>query len=151
MNKVESLKELKEMLDQGLISPDEFNKLRMEVMAAVTPSKLVGNMTIPYSPQHDVTVFQNPVTGQFVVVKKWPTFWLTMLFGFFYLAYKEVWLHAVLGLVLGFLTGGVSWFAYPFFSYSLVVETYRRKGWVEVPYEEVLRGTRNAIEATAKA
>jgi hypothetical protein len=42
-----------------------------------------------------------------------------------------VWLHAAIGFVLGFFSWGLSWLIYPFFAYRIIVDSYRRKGWIE--------------------
>jgi hypothetical protein len=52
--------------------------------------------------------------------------WCTFLFGCFYLAYKEAWLHAGIALVLMLFIGPLAWlgwFAYAFFAYWIIVDT----------------------------
>jgi hypothetical protein len=142
MTKVEELKQLKELLDQSLINQDEFDKLRSEILAAVPPpppppmppmSSIGRPFSIPAAPLAEQTILRNPITGATITLKKWPTFWWTVIFGCFYLAYREVWLHAAIALVLALLTSGFSWLIYPFFAYRLVVDSYRRKGWIVSP------------------
>ncbi len=59
--------------------------------------------------------------------------WLwVLLFGFVYFAVKGVWTHAIAGLVLAFLTFGISWLIYPFFAGSIMRTNYLRKGWIQV-------------------
>lgn len=56
--------------------------------------------------------------------------WLwTLLFGVFYFAVKGVWRHALIGVLLGALTLGVSWFIYPFFARGIIHRHYLRAGW----------------------
>jgi hypothetical protein len=125
-----------EMLQQGLVDQAEFDKLRVDIMEETRPMPAIGNIGRPYSippaPSKDVIIFRHPTTGKVVTIKEWPTFWLTVLLGCFYLAYKEVWLHAAIALVLAIFTSGLSWLVYPFFAYRLVVDGYRRKGWLEL-------------------
>jgi hypothetical protein len=127
MTKIEELKELQSMLDQGLIDQSEYAKLRAEILS---PS----NVAVPYlpsQPQRSEVIFRNRHTGQMVRLTASGTFWLTMLFGIFYFAYHRVWLHVAIGGVAGFFTYGLSWFIYPFFAYRLIVGNYRQQGWVE--------------------
>jgi hypothetical protein len=136
MTKVEELQELKNMLDQGLIDQDEHTRLRAEVLArttgAVPPMGATGlPFSVPAEPLRSETIFRNPHTGATVKVTRTGAFGLTLLFGCFYLAYKEVWLHAAIGFVLGFFSWGLSWLIYPFFAYRIIVDSYRRKGWIE--------------------
>jgi hypothetical protein len=150
VTKVEELKQLKEMLDQNLINQDEYDKLRSEILNAMSPPPQMPPMgsigrpfSIPAEPLGETTILRNPTTGATVTLKKWPTFWLTLFFGCFYLAYREVWLHAAIALALAVVTSGLSWLIYPFFAYRLIVDSYQRKGWVVVspppPCEHKLR------------
>ena len=135
MTKIEELKQLKEMLDQNLINKDEFDKLRSEILMPTPPQMPpMGNVgrafSVPEEPLSEETILRNPMTGATATLKKWPTFWLTLVFGCFYLAYREAWLHAAIALVLALVTSGLSWLIYPFFAYRIVVDSYRRKGWI---------------------
>lgn len=56
-------------------------------------------------------------------------FW-TLLFGAFYFAYKGIWSHFIIGIVLAIFTYGISWLIYPFFTYSILKTNYLRKGWI---------------------
>jgi hypothetical protein len=56
----------------------------------------------------------------------------TLLFGCIYFAIKGVWTHAIAGLILAFMTMGISWLIYPFFASGIMRKHYLRKGWVEV-------------------
>ena len=40
--------------------------------------------------------------------------------------------HAIVGLVIGIITFGLSWFIYPFFWKSITKNFYLKKGWVEI-------------------
>ena len=59
--------------------------------------------------------------------------WLwCFLFGFIYFAIKGIWRHAIVSLVLAFVTFGISWFIYPFFIKSIIRKDYLRRGWKEL-------------------
>lgn len=60
-----------------------------------------------------------------------PFLWC-LIFGGLYFAYKGIWSHAVIGLVLAIPTVGVSWLLYPFFAKEIVRKHYLSKGWVPV-------------------
>jgi uncharacterized membrane-anchored protein len=75
---------------------------------------------------------RNPATGATVTLEKWPTFWLSLVFGCFYLAYHEAWWHALIAFVLSAVTYGLAWLIYPFFAYRFLVDSYRRRGWIDV-------------------
>jgi hypothetical protein len=60
-----------------------------------------------------------------------------LLFGCLYFAIKGVWAHALVGLVLAIMTWGISWLIYPFFASNIMRKHYLRKGWVEVPGDDV--------------
>jgi hypothetical protein len=141
MTKTEKIKELIDLLNQGAINQDEFDKLKLKVISEGWEAKpqvmpAMGSTGKPFSvspsPQRDLIEFRNPVTGHTLRVERSSTFFLTLLFGCFYLAYKEAWLHAAIALLLAFVTYGLSWIIYPFFAYRVIVDTYRRKGWVEI-------------------
>ncbi|EKD55861.1 MAG: hypothetical protein ACD_59C00015G0002 [uncultured bacterium] len=51
------------------------------------------------------------------------------LFGAFYLAYKGIWGHAILAIILGIFTGGISWLIYPFFAHNIIVNHYLERGY----------------------
>lgn len=53
-----------------------------------------------------------------------------LLFGFAYFAAKGVWTHAAASLALAIMTGGLSWFVYPFFARAAVEKNFLRRGWV---------------------
>jgi hypothetical protein len=142
MTRVEELKELKNMLDQGLIDQDEHARLRAEILARATggmpPMGATGRpFSVPAKPLRDEIIFLNPHTGAIGRVTKRGAFWLTVCFGCFYLAYKEVWLHAAIAAVLAIFSYGLSWLIYPFFAYRIIVDSYRRKGWIEADDERI--------------
>lgn len=79
------------------------------------------------SRSENATRFRNPANGYVETIDK---AWLwCLLFGCIYLAYKGAWMAAVLALLLAFLTGGLSWFVYPFFARQLVAKSYMQRGW----------------------
>lgn len=56
--------------------------------------------------------------------------WLwCLLFGAFYFAYKGIWGHAILAIILGIITGGLSWLIYPFFSRNIIINHYLERGY----------------------
>jgi hypothetical protein len=141
-NKIEQIKELNAMLNQGHITPTEYEWLRAQVIGTTAMPHMgaIGRpFSIPKEPIVTCISFRNPVNGTTITVDKSSSFSLSLLFGCFYLAYKEVWLYAGIWLVLAFFTYGLSWFILPFFAYRIIVDSYRRKGWIEVP---AMQGTR---------
>jgi hypothetical protein len=132
------------MLDQNLITQEEYDKLRSEVLIAMSPPRpqmppplppmdnIGRSFGIPAEPGNDQTVLRDPRTGQTMTIKKWPTFWLSLLFGCFYFAYHGLWLHAAIAFVLAIFTSCLSWLIYPFFAYRLLVDRYQRQGWVVI-------------------
>jgi hypothetical protein len=88
---------------------------------------------VPAAPLRDETFLQNPVTGQIVTLRRWPTFGLMLLFGTFYLAYHGAWWNALIWAVLAWITFGLAWLIYPFFAYRFLVDSYRRRGWIVMP------------------
>ena len=75
--------------------------------------------------------FKNPTNDYVESISGFAWFW-TLIFGFFYFAFKGVWRHAIIGFILGLCTAGVSWLIYPFFAKKIVANHYRRMGWIEV-------------------
>jgi len=74
------------------------------------------------------TAFVNPANGH---VERINDAWAWVLvFGGFYFAAKGVWNHAVIGLALAVLTGGLSWLVYPIFAARIMRTHYLRKGWM---------------------
>jgi hypothetical protein len=132
MTKVEQLKELKGLLDQNLINQEEYERLRTEILQAISPLLPRGGrpFDVPAAPLKQETHLKNPVTGQVITLRKWPTFGLTLLFGSFYMAYHGAWWHALISLALAWVTMGFAWLIYPFFAYHFLVDSYRRRGWV---------------------
>jgi hypothetical protein len=136
MTKIESLKELNEMLKQGLVNQAEFDRLRSDLILEVRSMPAIDDtgrpFSVPAAPRTDLVVFRHPATGRILEVEKTSTFWFTFFFGCIYLAYKELWLHAAIAFGLAFITGGLAWFVYAPFAYRIVVDAYRRKGWIEL-------------------
>lgn len=77
--------------------------------------------------------FQNPQNGHIETVGT-PWLW-SLILGFFYFAAKGIWTHAIVGLVLGVLTIGLSWLIYPFFASGIVRAHYLRNGWTDLDGE----------------
>jgi hypothetical protein len=75
--------------------------------------------------------FKNPNNGYVEEISDWVWLWV-LLFGCIYFAVKGVWTHAAVGLILAFLTWGISWLIYPFFARGIMRRHYLRRGWSEV-------------------
>jgi hypothetical protein len=74
--------------------------------------------------------FQHPQNGY---VEESAAVWLwTFLLGSIYFAVKGVWRHVVASLLLALVTGGISWFVYPFFAETILRNHYLRSGWIEI-------------------
>jgi hypothetical protein len=74
--------------------------------------------------------FENPTNGYVEEVSCAPLW--SLLAGCFYFAAKGVWAHAVAGGLLAIVTGGLSWFIYPFFATQIMRTNYLRRGWRDV-------------------
>ncbi|MAU41801.1 MAG: hypothetical protein CMF31_09275 [Kordiimonas sp.] len=62
--------------------------------------------------------------------------WLwVFLFGPIYWAVRGVWTHMVAHFFLGIATFGIAHFIYPFFTYSILRNSYYKKGWIPVDAE----------------
>lgn len=134
-NKIERLRELKTMLDEQLISQAEHDKLKAEIISSGPLGFSMGPQTfavLPQQPPADHLAFRNPTTDQVTMVTRCASFWWTMVFGCFYFAYKGAWLWAGIGIVAALATAGWSWFVFPFFAYRIIVDSYRRNGWIEL-------------------
>lgn len=90
------------------------------------------------------TVFQNPSNGYTEQVSGAAWLW-TLLFGFFYLAAKSLWMHVFIqlavfiffGAVLGpalLIIGPIVWIGYAIAINSILEAKYRRMGWREISY-----------------
>ena len=74
--------------------------------------------------------FKNPSNGYIEEVSSGVWLWV-LLFGTIYFVVKGVWTHALVSLIFGLLTVGISWLIYPFFA-SGMRRYYLKKGWIEV-------------------
>ena len=72
-------------------------------------------------------IYENPANN-YREISSAPWAW-TLLFGAFYFAVKGIWKHAILSVVLGVITLGISWLVYPFLANSIVRNHYLRRGW----------------------
>jgi hypothetical protein len=73
---------------------------------------------------------RNPSNG-YIEKSGCPFLW-TLIFGSFYFLYKGSLSHTVLSAIAAMLTGGLSWFVYPFFAKTAIRKHYLNNGWVEV-------------------
>jgi hypothetical protein len=75
-------------------------------------------------------MFKNPVNGY---IENSPNSWLwCLIFGIFYMIYKQLWVHAIIGVIAALITGGLSWLVYPFFIKKILINNYLSKGWTQV-------------------
>lgn len=74
--------------------------------------------------------FRNPANGYEEEPKL--VFLWALLFGALYFAAMRCWTHALISAFLAILTGGISWFIYPFFAKDIVKTQYLRNGWTLV-------------------
>ena len=56
-------------------------------------------------------------------------FWWTLFLGPFYFGYHRIWDHAILSMLLGILTSGISVLIYPFFAEKIIMDHYLKSGW----------------------
>lgn len=76
--------------------------------------------------------FQNSKNDYILRVAS-PFSWLwVLLFGPFYWVYKGVYRHAILGVLLGMVTIGISHFIYPFCTYTILRKHFLERGWIEI-------------------
>jgi hypothetical protein len=68
-----------------------------------------------------------PVVEDFSYAWVW-----TLFFGTFHLAVKGVWTHVAVSVFAALFTFGFSWFVYPFFARSIMVNYFRTRGYVHV-------------------
>ena len=79
-------------------------------------------------------IFKNPSNGYQEKVTGFAFLW-ALMFGVLYFAYKGVWRHFVIGVILNFVTLGTVWLIYPFFAKIIVVNQYRKSGCIEIEEE----------------
>ena len=72
---------------------------------------------------------RNPSTRTVIDVSSLVWLW-TFIFNFFYFAFKGVWLHAIISLLLIYPTMGLSCLVYPFFARSILIKHYLKQGWI---------------------
>ncbi len=72
--------------------------------------------------------FKNANNGCIIEIAH-PFLW-SFVFGVFYFAKHGAWLHTLLGVILVFVTLGVSWLIYPFFSRKIIEKSYLGRGWI---------------------
>lgn len=69
-----------------------------------------------------------------------PWMW-SLFFGSLYFAFKGVWSHTLISIILAFVTFGLSWLIYPFFAKGIIRKKYLRDGWIELnDYNQPLYG-----------
>lgn len=59
----------------------------------------------------------------------------SFLFGWIYFAFKGAWLMAIVNFLLAVVTGGISWFIFPFFTRKILRDYYAQKGWIRIEKE----------------
>ncbi|MNS25888.1 hypothetical protein D3C72_577930 [compost metagenome] len=78
--------------------------------------------------KNSAMMMTNPSNGYTLEVGM-PGLWC-FLFGCFYFMAKGIWTHAVISLFAACCTFGLSWLVYPFFARGIVIDHYRKQGWV---------------------
>lgn len=76
-----------------------------------------------------MNTFENPSNGYRESFSNRAAFWLTLLLGCLYLAYKGAYKHALVALVAAFFTGGLAWLVYPWFASKILRQSYLERGW----------------------
>ena len=77
-----------------------------------------------------MSTFKNPQNG---FTERVGAAWLwALLFGAFYFAWRGMWTHAIIGIILAIPTVGISWVAYAILAPKLVRRHYLTRGWVPV-------------------
>jgi hypothetical protein len=76
-----------------------------------------------------MTAYEHPANGYREVGGTGLSWLWCLLFGFFYFAFKGVWVHALVGFFLAICTSGLSWLIYPFFARGIVDRGYLKRGW----------------------
>ena len=76
-------------------------------------------------------IFQHPVTKE---IKEAPLgfSWTTLFFGIFVPLFRGDWKWAIISFLLAIITGGISWFIFPFFYNKLYVKELIKKGFKAV-------------------
>lgn len=79
--------------------------------------------------------FKNPQNDYQECVGLMSFLWC-FLFGLIYLAYKGLWTHFVVVLLIAAFTGGIgaiiAWVIYPFFIIIILNNKYKRMGWKQI-------------------
>ena len=70
----------------------------------------------------------NPANGYKQPISNLSWLWC-LLFGGLYFAFKSVWKHFVISLVLSIVTFGLAWLIYPFFAKKMIINSYLERGW----------------------
>ena len=78
--------------------------------------------------------FKNPTNDYTEEVSDGFSWLWCFLFGPIYWAVKGVWRHFVASLILSFVTFGISWFVYPFYTYKIIRNHYNKIGWTEIKF-----------------
>ena len=87
--------------------------------------------------QPESYLFKHPETGRTVDVGAAPVH--AALFGFLYFAKHRIWKHFWGELLLGPVTGGISWLVYPIYAERIMRQTLISRGWTTVPAPEIDR------------
>lgn len=76
--------------------------------------------------------FKNTVNGHIVKFNRWTDFFACLFFGPLYFLLRGHIVHALISILAAFLTAGISWFIYPFFTETINENAYLNKGWVRL-------------------
>ena len=77
------------------------------------------------------TRFKNSSNDYIEIASSLAWLW-TLLWAPLYFAFKGIWSHAVVSLVLGICTIRLSSIVYAFFANSIVRNNYSKKGWIKL-------------------
>ena len=91
----------------------------------------------------DSTLFKDTATGRMIDVGGAPLF--ATLFGPFYFARHKVWKHALGGVLLVLLTGGMSWLVYPLYTERIMRGVLTSRNWISMPSPEVDRSLQRLV------
>ena len=75
--------------------------------------------------------YKNPSNGYVETASSIAWLWVS-LWAPIYFAVKGIWTHAILSLVLGIVTFGISNLVYVFLANSIIRKSYLKKGWQEI-------------------
>jgi hypothetical protein len=87
-------------------------------------------------------IFEHPVTGE---IREAPVgfSWTTLFLGISVAVYREDWKWAVLMILIGIVSCGISWLVFPFIYNKLYIKELIRKGF---KVKEIIGSEKNVVE-----